>query len=116
MSQDSGTLAKIRGNWPGERPPNVPVLLIGPSASGASVLADRRTTDSILAQHRDLLAIEMEVYGVFAAAEECSMPRPMAFSMKAVVDFADGEKNDKYQGYAAFVSARTLQHFVETVL
>jgi nucleoside phosphorylase len=58
----------------------------------------------------------MEAYGVYLAAQECSLPRPTCFSLKSVVDFADGDKNDRYQKYAAYTSAQTLKHFIETYL
>jgi nucleoside phosphorylase len=80
------------------------------------VLADGRTLRRIVDQHRNLLGVEMEAYGVFAAAEEVSHPRPEVFALKSVVDFADGEKDDRYQRYASYTSARALQRFVEAFL
>lgn len=55
----------------------------------------------------------MEAYSVFAAAEEASEPRPSAFALKAVVDFADGEKGDYFQTYGAYASAAVLQELCE---
>lgn len=55
----------------------------------------------------------METYGVFVAADEAPSPKPLVFSMKSVVDFGDGLKDDHYQKYAAYTSARSLKHFVE---
>jgi nucleoside phosphorylase len=113
MSQDVDALSRIRSDWPAEKPASVISVHIGPSASGASVLADRQSTEAIRSQHRDLRGVEMETYALFAAAEEVSEPRPTAFSIKSIVDFADGQKDDKYQTYGAFVSARALQYFAE---
>jgi len=70
----------------------------------------------IKTQHRQLLGIEMETYAVFAAAEECFTPRPLTFSLKSVVDFADSNKDDRFRKYASFTSAQTLKHFVEKYL
>lgn len=116
FATDFTTLNAIKHSWPGEKPDHELRLLVGPLASGASVLADGNTFRMVQLQHRDLLGIEMETYGIFAAAEEVSAPRPSVFSLKAVVDFANGEKDDKYQKYGAFVSAQTLKHFVEKYL
>jgi nucleoside phosphorylase/CheY-like chemotaxis protein len=116
LARDSAALSRIRDEWPGNKPSTVLSLRIGPMASGACVLADGQTADAIVAQHRELLAIEMETYGMFAAAEECSDPRPLTFSLKTVVDFADGEKNDRLQEYGAYVSARIVQYFAENYL
>ncbi|CAM4018131.1 phosphorylase family protein [Corallococcus exiguus] len=116
LSQDTALLSEIRNSYPAERPPFELSLRVGPIASGASVLADRQTSTRILSQHRELLGIDMEAYGVLAAAEEASEPRPDAFVVKSIVDFADGEKNDRYQSYAGFVSARITGRFAERFL
>jgi len=42
--------------------------------------------------------------------------QPRAFSLKSVVDFGDGGKNDQYQKYAAFTSAQALKHFRRRVI
>jgi len=116
MSRNAILMAEIRSAWPAERPPHELEMRVGPMASGASVLADRQTAERVLSQHRELLGIEMETYGLFAAAEEASEPRPTAFAMKSVVDFADGEKDDRFQAYGAFVSAQMLRRFAEKYL
>ena len=116
MSNDHAALSSIRNSWPANLPENELKLHIGPLASGASVLADGSITEMIKTQHRELLGIEMETYGVFAAAEECTAPRPKVFSLKSVVDFADSAKNDRFRRYAAYTSAKTMCHLVENYL
>jgi nucleoside phosphorylase len=113
---DKVSLLKIKDDWPADKPDHELSLLVGPLASGAAVLADGITVATVKQQHRDLLGIEMETYGVFAAAEEAMSPRPSVFSLKSVVDFADGKKSDLYQKYAAFASAQALRYFVENYL
>lgn len=88
-------------------------LRIGPMASGAAVLADGQTIEQIAFQHRNVIAVEMETYAIFATADESKMPRPIPFSMKSVVDFGDTKKNDSYQKYAAYTSAQALKIFME---
>ena len=48
-----------------------------------------------------------------AAAAAEARPGPTVFALKAVCDFADSAKNDDYQAYAAYTSARAVQAFFE---
>ena len=91
----------------------LPKLLIAPGASGPSVIAHGESTESLKSQHRKLTAIDMEAYGVCAAAEAAPYPRPTAFVLKSVSDFADEEKNDSMRSYAAYTSARAIKEFFE---
>jgi nucleoside phosphorylase/CheY-like chemotaxis protein len=116
LARDVGQLAIIKDRWDGEKPDHDLRVRIGPVASGASVIADENFRRRIQQQHRDLLGIEMECYGVYTSAAEAGEPRPIAFCAKSVTDFADAEKHDQFQKYAAYTSARTLQLFVEKYL
>jgi nucleoside phosphorylase len=69
--------------------------------------------DEIKLQHRSLLGIEMEAYGLFAAAASAEFPRPTPIAIKSVCDFADEDKSDEFQAYAAYTSARALGGFFE---
>ena len=113
LRADRATLATISGSFD-TTPPNVSKVVIGPMASGSSVLADGKTVQQIREQHQELVGIEMEAYGLYAAAQLASSPRPLAFALKGVCDFADEQKEDGHQRYAAFASARVLQHIIET--
>ncbi|WP_459477358.1 phosphorylase family protein [Clostridium saccharoperbutylacetonicum] len=86
-------------------------VFIGPVASGAAVVENQNLIDDIQGHVRKLVGIEMEAYGVFCAAEFCSDPKPMVFSIKSICDFGDSKKNDDYQEYAAYTSAQYLYHF-----
>lgn len=88
-----------------------PRLLRGPVASGSAVLADAKVTESIRLQQRKVLGVEMELYGIFLAAEQAAMPKPLVLGLKAVCDFADDEKGDSAQPYAMYTSARFLGEF-----
>ncbi len=103
---------EIRMGFP-NRPSNELRLLIGPVATGSAVLSDVDVVTQIKEQQRKLVGIEMEVYGLYAAASGASFPRPTAFALKSVSDFADDGKDDTYQTYAAYTSAQALRHFVE---
>ena len=115
LASDSGLFHSIWKEWqsPPSRPPR---LLRGPVASGSAVLADNSATKSIVAQQRKVMAIEMELYGLYLAAASSRRPKCLAFGMKAVCDFADAEKHDGFQAYAAYTSARVLHAFVDRYL
>lgn len=106
------TLSSIADAWDGDVPGQLR-LIVGPVASGSAVLADQDLVPEIQAQHREVCGIEMEAYGVYAAAAFAEVPKPLFFSMKAVCDFADSSKNDAHQAYAAYTSAKTLELFME---
>jgi nucleoside phosphorylase/CheY-like chemotaxis protein len=117
LSNDAVALDSIRRDWIHSTGINVaPRLFIGPVASGAAVLADSALTKTVLGQHRKLMGIEMETYGLFAAAEESPLPQPKAFAIKGVSDFADSDKTDSFQEYAAYTSAQCLRIFAEQYL
>ncbi|MYN18491.1 hypothetical protein GTP81_17205 [Rugamonas sp. FT107W] len=113
LQQDATFFSQMRTEWPATKPSTVLAAHIGPCASGPIVVADGTTLQKIKAtQHRDVLGLEMEAYGLYCAAAVAGVPRPMAFSIKAVCDFADPRKNDEMQKYAAYTSARTLYEFL----
>lgn len=112
LQRDHSALSKMASDF-GSDGTGSARLHIGPLASGSAVLADGEVVEEIRQQHRDLLGIEMEVYGIYAAAYYAAEPRPACFALKSVCDFADPDKDDKYQRYAAYTAARTLQMLVE---
>jgi nucleoside phosphorylase len=113
LALDNAALSTIKSSWEGDAPPSELRVKIGPLASGAAVLADGTTVERILEQNRDLLGVEMEAYGVFAAAMDSPTPRPVPLAIKVVVDFGDGAKNDQWQRYAAHISIAVLRHCAE---
>lgn len=116
LRRDQGYFAAVRERFEGNKPDTELALKIGPMASGSAVLSNESLLNVIRAQHRKALAFEMESYGVYVAAQESDYPQAQAFCMKGVSDFADGAKSDKYQHYAAYTSARTLQRLIEHYL
>lgn len=106
---ESDLLAQIRKKFPGKPAPSVPKLHIGPFASGAAVVARSAMVEEVkLQQHRKLVAIDMEAYGVAMAAHELLQPSPEFLVVKGVSDFADEDKGDSARDYAAFMSAQFL--------
>ncbi|MET3911930.1 nucleoside phosphorylase [Bradyrhizobium sp. S3.3.6] len=98
------------------KPSNTPQIHVGAFASGAAVLQSRAAVEKILQHHKDLKAVDMEVYSVMYACHIASMPRPQCIAAKAVSDFGDDKKADDYQLYAANMSARFLLEVLRTLL
>lgn len=95
------------------KPTNIPQVIIGPLASGSSVLSDKNKIEDIKLGARKLIGIDMETYGVFYSAERFSEKKQtIPISIKSISDFADDEKDDKYRDYAAHTSARFIYHFI----
>lgn len=112
LRADSAFWLELRNRFP-VRSDTLPKLVVAPAASGPSVVAHTDYTESLKLQHRKLTAIDMEAYGVMASALSASVPKPTAFALKAVCDFADEEKDERWQGYAAYISAQTIRAFFE---
>ncbi|MGH6884355.1 MAG: hypothetical protein ACREFM_25765, partial [Hypericibacter sp.] len=105
ICKDPALLAQVKARIRGTKPDRELRAHIGPVASGAAVVADAGTFEGLLDQHRGLLGIEMEAYGVATACMACGKPRPRFLAMKGVSDYADKDKDDSLQEYAAQASA-----------
>jgi nucleoside phosphorylase len=113
LNDDSTFKARLRESWPASPPDTVLTLRDAPCASGPIVVADGKTLPDIKEkQNRDVLALEMEAYGVHCATRMASHPSPITFSIKSVCDFADPRKNDAMQKYASYTSAQTVYEFL----
>lgn len=111
FAADESRLASIRAQWQESVVPLKLRATVGPVASGAAVVENRQIVEEIKEHNRKVIGVEMETYGVFTAARMCTVPRPRAMSIKSICDFADSDKDDEYQRYAAFTSARFLREF-----
>ena len=80
-------------------------IIIAPMATGSAVIADKDKLTDIQEQHRKIAAIEMEMYGVYKAAQ-LSATNPIVFGAKTVVDRADSKKDDRFHEYGSILSAR----------
>jgi nucleoside phosphorylase/CheY-like chemotaxis protein len=108
LAKDAKLLNEVRHASMGNKPKAELSAHVGPLVSGAAVVAHSPTFDSLLAQHRGILGVDMEVYAVAAAALGSAKPRPKFLVIKGVSDFADENKADDFQQYAASVSANFL--------
>jgi nucleoside phosphorylase/CheY-like chemotaxis protein len=112
IRDDLPSLARLATDF-GSGAPRPPRIVIGPVATGSAVLADGEIINDIRAQHRELIGVEMESYGMYAAACSAPQPQPLAFALKSVCDFADSTKEDNFQRYAAYTSAGVLRLLME---
>jgi nucleoside phosphorylase/CheY-like chemotaxis protein len=113
MSRDHLLLSGIRARWHAPPPANALRVVVAPAASGSAVVASLGAISAIREQHRKLGALDMEAYGVCAAAKAASIPRPTAIILKSVCDFADETKSDGWQAYASFASAEVIKELFE---
>jgi nucleoside phosphorylase len=105
IGRSSDFRQKVRAGWDKSFPPGKFQGRVGPMASGASVIANTSIAKEIASQNRDLIAIEMEAFAVMVAAEYATSNQLHSVAIKSVCDFADAEKHDNWQAYAAYTSA-----------
>lgn len=110
LSEDTDFLAKTESGFHAKKPGTVLKVHVGPVATGAAVIANENKVRKIQNQIRDVVAIEMEVYGVYYAAKWAINPKPRFVAIKSVCDFADSEKTDDYHAYADYTSAKVFYY------
>lgn len=117
-SQDfSEILSAIHKKWPQNANYKLPSICTGYMASGDSVVQNSAVIDTMIKNHlRQADGLDMEAYGVYYAAQQAVMPKPVSICMKAISDFADKEKSDEHQAYAAYISAQFARFFVQEIL
>ena len=113
VKQDySDILEKIHAGWKIKNEIDLQIsktalsMYSSPLACGTAVVANfELVKDMILGHSRKTQGIDMEAYGVFAAARSLCDNKPVAICVKSISDFADKEKNDGFQPYASYTSA-----------
>lgn len=110
-------LQKIHKAWAGHELYKVPSIRSGYMASGDSVVQNDEVVKMMITNHlRQADGLDMEAYGMYYAARQALTPKPIPICMKSISDFADKEKSDIHQDYAAYVSANFMKYFVLNVL
>jgi nucleoside phosphorylase len=113
LADDANFLFSVKNEFSGECPDTSLQLKVGPMASGSVLIADGETMETVKnTQNKDLLGLEMEAYAIYAAARNANRPKPVPLAMKAVCDYGNYLKDDKYQKYAAYTSARCFYEFI----
>jgi nucleoside phosphorylase len=104
----------VKEGFKKDKPENDFEIVMGAVASGAAVIANPEKVQEIIKhQVRDLLAIEMEVYGVYYASKWAIEPKPKFIAIKSICDYADTNKNDDYHEYASYTSVRVFEKLVK---
>lgn len=110
LAKDDVTLQNIWKDFRGNKPETKLKVLFGSVVSGAAVVTDSEIVKDILKeQSRDILAVEMEIYGMYYAANWAIKPRPRYLALKSISDFADEKKSDDYHQYASYTSAKIFE-------
>ena len=101
MNCDTGWHTLIRAKRPtNPKSTEISQVHFGPIASGEKVIADADRVNELKRLHSKLAAIEMESFGVAAAAAQ-SDSRPRFIAIRGISDYADDAKNDDWHEYAA---------------
>lgn len=111
IAKDRDLLDSIKTSYQHSKPKSDINIHVGAVASGGSVLQSTQAMKKILSTNKDLVALDMEVFGLLCACGYSTEPKPIGFAFKSISDFGDNKKNDKYQKYAAYSSANVLYRF-----
>ncbi len=89
----------------------------GPLACGTSVVASSSMVDArVRALFPATVGLDMESYSVFLAADKACKPRPKALVVKSICDYANEQKDDRFQQFAAYTSSRFVKYLLSTEL
>ena len=114
LAADKRKLQEIQESFVGSTPDNIKFRLhMGAVATGSAVIANSRKIEEVKAQIRDVIAVEMEIFGVYYAAKWSERPRPKFMAVKSICDFGDEEKSDDYHVYASYTSSKVLETLVK---
>ena len=90
---------------------------IGPMACGTSVVANSEVVEKqVHSQYGNTAALDMESYSVMFAVKSAPAPKPKGLVIKSVCDYANEEKSDQYQKFAAYTSAQFAKLLYEKFL
>jgi len=90
-----------------------PRIHVGPIASGEKVIAAVEAANDLRSAHANLIAVEMESAGVASAAFG-AVKKVGFLTIRAICDFADASKDDRWHEYAAQSAASCLRDFLES--
>lgn len=98
-------------------PENQCYVHIGPMACGSTVVANRKILEKqVYSQFENTAGLDMESYAVAYSAMHSSEPKPIPIIIKSVCDFANSEKSDDYQKFAAYTSCEFAKLLIEKYL
>lgn len=94
---------------------DVPDVKFAPLVSGSSVIADNKMVEEILSRHTGAVGLDMELFGLYAAADRSFGRRPSVLGVKGVADFGQVEKDDNAQEGATIVSVEVFRAILENL-
>lgn len=100
----------------GNKPLHCPRIFVGPMPSGSSVVTYRQFHEIFKQQHRKVVGVDMECYGIYYAVAQSYDPAPKVVCIKSVSDLADQHKGDDFQGFCSYISAKLLFETVVSYL
>ena len=90
---------------------------LGPMACGTTVVANHKLIEKrIHSQMKNTVGLDMESYAIVYACNQASEPKPIPIIIKSICDFADNEKGDDYQRFAAYTSCEFAKLLYEKFL
>ena len=106
-----GKLLNIFKNFDGWDKEGNSSVLVGPLASGPDLIDNLQIKEEILGAFPDAIGGEMEAAGIMSVIIDspCKM-----IVIKAICDWADGTKNDKWQPFAAHTAADYVLHHMKS--
>lgn len=84
------------------------------AASGSAVVGSTDIVNRIRMLNDDIKAIDMEAYGFYHACTNTRVIKPDFLCVKAVADYADGTKDDRYHSICSSFSARIAMDFIRS--
>lgn len=102
---EAEVLTGLHKGYPNAKPDTIPRLVIGPMVTGSSVVASLDIQKVFRGQHRKMVAVDMECYGLYYAAENHPGAPVRTICIKSVSDLADRTKGDDFQNYCSHMSA-----------
>lgn len=93
----------------------IPKVHFGVVASGEKVVKDLDLVTELRTSWAQLIAIEMESFGTAAAAYEAETV-PGMLMVKGICDWADPDKNDAWQVYAADIAAAYVVSLLKQIV
>jgi len=88
---------------------------VGIYLTGNKIIADEKTAGALRSFWKKSVAIEMEAAGIAAMLRQLEKP-PGFIVIKSICDYADSQKNDDWQAYAADAAASFAFSFVMDAL
>lgn len=116
ISHHEKVLSTIHENYESKKPHKFPNIHFGPVSSGNAVIADTSVLAGIKKNERNLLGVDMEIYGLYKSSFLSSYPKPDFIAFKGVTDYADDDKSDDFQDYCAHVSTKLLEILIKNFL